>query len=261
MLFIMLTYIILFIQYLDLEEEFEKWKLQMEEEISQKDKEIKDLHEKIKCLERPIMTDVSIQVTDEFIFPFLLTQSNYVPNDSFSVKPSSESVSKLTQCSDNIRNLSEEFKYNGILESSTLSNDFIPRLKKDDIDSGNCNLQMQYSMKVNDVFKVETPELQWKIVGNNGKILKEENVHNAEYDFVQNTLKLKASNCQCMRSDTQVDCININILQNLNMKLQAQERKRHQLQECFKQQQYHIEHVLQRELFYNFIKIIICKYI
>ncbi|XP_031366511.1 blastoderm-specific protein 25D [Apis dorsata] len=231
-------------QYLDLEEEFEKWKLQMEEEISQKDKEIKDLHEKIKCLKRPIMTDVSIQVTDEFIFPFLLTQSNYVPDDSFiHVKPSSESVSKLTQCNDNIRNLSEEFKYNGILESSTLSNDFIPRLKKDDIDSGNCDLQMQYSMKVNDVFKAETPE--WKIVGNNGKILKEENVHNTEYDFVQNTLKLKTSNCQCMRNDTQVDCININILQNLNMKLQVQERKRHQLQECFKQQQYHIEHVLQ----------------
>lgn len=230
----------------------------MEEEISQKDKEIKDLHEKIKCLKRPIMTDVSIQVTDEFIFPFLLTQSNYVPDDSFiHVKPSSESVSKLTQCNDNIRNLSEEFKYNGILESSTLSNDFIPRLKKDDIDSGNCDLQMQYSMKVNDVFKAETPE--WKIVGNNGKILKEENVHNTEYDFVQNTLKLKTSNCQCMRNDTQVDCININILQNLNMKLQVQERKRHQLQECFKQQQYHIEHVLQRELFYNFIKIIIHK--
>ncbi|OAD55892.1 Blastoderm-specific protein 25D [Eufriesea mexicana] len=207
-------------QYLDLEEEFEKWKVQMEEELSQKDKEIQDFHEKIKSLERPIMTDMSIQVTDDFIFPPLLTRSNYVSNDLFNVQTSSDSVSKLAQCNDNIRNLSEEFKFNRILESSIISNDFISPLTKDDIDSSNCD---QYSMK-------------------------KESIHSAEYDYVQNTLKLqhlKAPTCQCMRNDSQVGCININILQNLSTKLQIQERKKHQLQEWFKQQQYHTEHVLQ----------------
>ncbi|XP_003393251.2 blastoderm-specific protein 25D isoform X1 [Bombus terrestris] len=207
-------------QYLDLEEEFEKWKAQMEEEISQKDKEIKNLHEKIKSLERPIMTDMSVQVTDELIFPSLYTRSNYVPNDSFNIQPSSDSVLKLAQCIDNIHNLPEEYKFNKILESSTSSNDFTPRLSKDDLDGDNCNLHQIY------------PHYH----------------HNAEYYFLQNTSKLqnlKAPNCQCMRNDAQVACININILQNLSMKLQAQERKKSQLQECLKKQQYHTERVLQ----------------
>lgn len=213
-----------FIQYLDLEEEFEKWKAQMEEEISQKDKEIKNLHEKIKSLERPIMTDMSVQVTDELIFPSLFTRSNYVPNDSFNIQPSNDSVLKLAQCIDNIHNLPEEYKFNKILESSTSSNDFTPRLSKDDLDDDNCNLHQIY------------PHYH----------------HNAEYYFLQNTSKLqnlKAPNCQCMRNDAQVACININILQNLSMKLQAQERKKNQLQECLKKQQYHTERVLQRKSF------------
>lgn len=225
----------------------------MQEEMSQKNKEIQDFHEKIKSLERPIMTDMSIQVTDDFIFPPLLTRSNYVPNDSLNVQPPSDSVSKLAQCSDNIRNLSEEFKFNRTLESSIISNDFISPLTKDDIDSGNCD---QYSMKsVNNPYKIEKPDLQWKTIDDNGKIAKAESIHSAEYDYVQNTLKLqhlKAPNCQCMRNDAQVGCININILQNLSTKLQIQERKKHQLQEWFKQQQYHTEHVLQREMFLQF---------
>lgn len=209
-------------QYLDLEEEFEKWKRQMEEEISQKDKEIKDLYEKTKSLERPMMIDISIQVTDEFIFPSLLTRSHYVHNDSFNSQQASESVSKLVQCTDNIRNLPEEFKFNRILESTTSSNDFSPRLSKDDINDDNCDLHQIYTHYH----------------------------HNAEYYFVygQNTLKLqnlRVPNCQCMRNDAQVICINVNVLHNLSMKLQAQERKKQQLQECFKQQQYHTERILQ----------------
>lgn len=198
----------------------------MEGEIFQKDKEITDLHEKIKSLERPMMTDISIQVTDEFIFPSLLTRSNYVPNDSFNCQQANESVSKLAQCTDNIHNLPEEFKFNRILESTTSSNDFSPRLSKDDINGDNCDLHQIYAHYQ----------------------------HNAECYFVyeQNTLKLqnlRVPNCQCMRNDAQVICININVLQNLSMKLQAQERKKQQLQECFKQQQYHTERVLQRKSF------------
>ncbi|XP_017797195.1 PREDICTED: blastoderm-specific protein 25D [Habropoda laboriosa] len=207
-------------QYLDLEEEFEKWKAQMEEEISQKDTEIKDLREKIKSLERPITADISVQVTDDFIFSSLLARSNYVPNDSFNIQPSSESVSKLAPYNDNIHKVPEEFKFNRILESSNVSNDFTPRLTKDHTDSSNCDPHQIHA----------------------------QHFHNLEYDLVQNTFKLKnlkSPNCQCVRNDAQLCCINVNILQNLSMKLQAQGRKNHQLQECFKQQQYHTERVLQ----------------
>ncbi|XP_076178154.1 blastoderm-specific gene 25D isoform X2 [Ptiloglossa arizonensis] len=239
-------------QYLDLEEEFEKWKAQVEEDISQKNKEIKNLHETVKSLERPKMTDMSVQVTDEFIFSPLLMRSNYVPNNSFNVQPSSESASMFTQYNDNIHKLPEEFKFNRILESSALSSDFIPRVTKENMDITKCNphqLHTQYSIKdVNNTCKIETPGSHWKAVGEN--FIKEESVHDTEYNLVQDTIKLqnlKTANCQCMQNSAQqqVCCVNVNIIQNLSMKLQAQERKKHQLQECFKQQQYQIECVLQ----------------
>ncbi|XP_034196043.2 blastoderm-specific gene 25D [Osmia lignaria lignaria] len=239
-------------QYLDLEEEFEKWKGQMEEEITQKDKEIKNLHEKLKSFERPIMVDISVQVTDEFTFSSLLARSNYVPSDSFNIQSYNELSSKLAQCNDNIHKLPDEFKYNRILESSNLSNDFIPRLTKEEVDVSNCDpyeMHTQYSVKSKSgTCKMEKPELQWELTEVDGKLYKEENIPDTEYDVIQNTLKLRnlnVSNCQCMRNDAQMCCVNVSILRNLNAKLQTQERKKHQLQECFKQQQYHIEHVLQ----------------
>lgn len=239
-------------QYLDLEEEFEKWKCQMEEEVSQKDKEIQSLHEKVKSLERPIMVDISVQVTNEFTFSSLLPRSNYVPNDSFNIRPYNESSSKLTQCTDNIHKLPEEFKCNRILESSNLSNDFSPRLTKEDMDVSNCDpykMHTQYSVKsINAPYKIEKPEPQWKLTDVDGKLVKEENISDTEYDIMQNTLKLqnsKVPNCQCMKNDTQMCCVNVNIFRNLSMKLQAEVRKKHQLQEGLKKQQYHTEHVLQ----------------
>lgn len=248
--------IILFMQYLDLEEEFEKWKGQMEEEITQKDKEIKNLHEKLKSFERPIMVDISVQVTDEFTFSSLLARSNYVPSDSFNIQPYNELSSKLAQCTDNIHKLPDEFKCNRIPESSNLSNDFIPRLTKDEMDVSNCDpykMHTQYSVKSKgSTCKMEKPELQWELTEVDGKLYKEENIPDTEYDVIQNTLKLRnlnVSNCQCMRNDAQMCCVNVSILRNLNAKLQAQERKKQQLQECFKQQQYHIEHVLQCKYF------------
>ncbi|XP_043263150.1 blastoderm-specific protein 25D [Colletes gigas] len=241
-------------QYLDLDEEFEKWKTQVEEEISQKDKEIKCLHETVKSLERPTMTDISVQVTDEFLFSPLLIRSNYVPNNSFNVQPSSESTSMFTQCNDNIRKLPEEFKYNRMLESSALSNDFNPCVTKENLGINNCNLHQmhtQYSVRdVNSTCKFEKPESHWKTTEVCGNFAKDESIHDKEYDLMQNSLKsqaLRAANCQCIQSNAQkqVCCVNLNILHNLSTKLQTQERKKHQLQECFKQQQYQVECVLQ----------------
>ncbi|XP_076669633.1 blastoderm-specific gene 25D isoform X1 [Andrena cerasifolii] len=241
-------------QYFDLEEEFEKWRAQMEEEISQKDKEVVELQERMKSLERPTLSDAYVQVGDKSTFAPLLMQSHYVPNNSFNAQPSSESASKLAQCSDNICKLPEEFKFNRILESSSLPSDFIPRVAKESInisDFTSHQLHMPYSMKdVNSTCKVEKPGPQWKTTEVGGKFTKDETTHPTEYDLMQNTLKLqnlKAANFQCLQNDaqSQMCCVNINMLRNLSMKVQAQERKKHQLQECFKQQQYQIENVLQ----------------
>lgn len=244
-----------FIQYLDLEEEFEKWRAQMEEEISQKDKEVLELQERMKSLERPTMSDAYVQVGDKSTFAPLSMQSHYVPNNSFNVQPSSESASKLAQCSDNICKLPEEFKFNRILESSSLPSDFIPRVAKESINISDFTprqLHMPYSMKdVNSTCKVEKPGPQWKTTEVGGKFTKDETIRPTEYDLMQNTLKLQ--NFQYLQNDaqSQMCCVNINMLRNLSMKVQAQERKKHQLQECFKQQQYQIENVLQRKVLYN----------
>ncbi|XP_076245387.1 blastoderm-specific gene 25D [Calliopsis andreniformis] len=242
-------------QYLDLEEEFEKWRVQMEEEIAQKDKEVQELQEKVKASERPSMTDVSVQVTDESISSPLPMQTNYVPNNFFDVQPSNESTSKLAQFTDNISKLPEEYKFSRILESSNLGNEFIPRVTKENIGISNFapyQMNISYPMKdVNSTCKLEKSEPQWKAAEVGGKFTKVENVHTADYDAMQNcTLKLqnlKPVTCQCARNNaqSQVCCVDVNILQSLRMKLQAQERKKHQLQECFKQQQYKIEQVLQ----------------
>ncbi|XP_017888510.1 uncharacterized protein LOC108629986 [Ceratina calcarata] len=239
-------------QYLDLEEEFEKCKLEMREEICQKDKEIKDLEDKIKKLERPLTSDSCVQVTDEFNFSSLLTQSNM--DNSINCQPSSESVSKLTQCNDSIRKLPQEYKFDRILESSNMSDGLMPRLTADDVDSRKCDIcemHAQHSEKNVNNDNTGKVEPQWNTTDINGKLMHEKSIHNGDYDFVQNTFKLqnlRAINCQCVRNDAQVCCININILHHLNMKLQAQERKKQELQKLFKQQRYHTEHVLQHIL-------------
>ncbi|XP_031844031.1 blastoderm-specific gene 25D [Nomia melanderi] len=240
-------------QYLDLVEEFEKWKAQAEKEKFQKDKEIDELRE-LKSLERPQMTDISVQVTDDLISFSPLIQSSYVPNNLFNIQPSTEFTSKFTQCNDNISKLSEEFKFNRTLESSGLASDFIPRVKKEHVGLTDCNSRqtsIEYSIAdLNSTCKIEKPASQWKMTDANGKFPKEECMRNIEYDLMQDSCKLqnlKATNSQCVRNDVQPQlcCVNVNVLQSLSMKLQAQEYKKHQLQECFKQQKYQIERVLQ----------------
>ncbi|XP_078041591.1 blastoderm-specific gene 25D [Augochlora pura] len=234
-------------QYLDLVEEFEKWKVQIEEEKSQRDKEIDELRE-LKSLKRSTMIDTSVQVSDDLV-PFSpLMQSNYVPNNSFNIQPSTEFTSKFTQCSDNISKLPEEFKFNRILDSSALASNFIPRVRKEHIGLSDCNSHQrhtEYSMAgLNSACKIEKSKSQY------GKLSKEDCMRNVEYDFMSDPFKsqtLRASNSQCIKPDTQsqVCCVNINVLQSLTMKLQAQEHKKLQWQECFKQQKYQIERVLQ----------------
>lgn len=230
----------------------------MEEKISEKDKTVKDLQEKVKRLERPSTTDISVQVTEESISLPSVIQSNYVPNNSFDVQPSSECSSKLAQCTDNISKLPEEYKFGRILESSSLTSDFIPRVAKESIGINDFiphQMHVSYPMKdVNSMYKLENPGPQWKTTEIGGKLTKGENIHSAEYGVMQNMLRfqnLQAVNCQYVRKDTQPQmcCVNVNILQNLNMKLQALEREKHRLQECFKQQRYKIEQLLQSKHF------------
>ncbi|XP_076645426.1 blastoderm-specific gene 25D [Halictus rubicundus] len=235
-------------QYLDLVEEFEKWKADMEDEKSQKDKEIDELRE-MKSVERPVMTDISIQVTGDLISFSPLMQSNYVPNNLFNIQPSTEFTSKFTQCSDNISKLPEEFKFNRILESSALASDFIPRVKKEQFGLSDCNprqMHTDYSVAgLRSTCKIEKPGPQWKVADVGERLSRE------EYNFMSDPFKSQnfkvATTSQCMRTDAQpqVCSVSLNVLQSLSMKLQAQEHKKLQLQERFKQQKYHIERILQ----------------
>ncbi|XP_076382040.1 blastoderm-specific gene 25D [Megalopta genalis] len=250
-------------QYLDLVEEFEKWKAQTEEEKSQRDKEIDELRE-LKSLARSTMIDISVQVSDDLV-PFSpLMQSNYVPNNSFNIQPSTEFTSKFTQCSDNISKLPEEFKFNRILDSSALACNFSPRMKKEHIDLSDCNshqIHTEYSVTgLNSACKIEKPRLQY------GKLSKEDCMCNVEYDIMSDPIKsqtFKAANSQCIKPDaqSQVCCVNINVLQSLTMKLQAQEHKKLQWQECFKQQKYQIERVLQHIISQHQLEVMQLQYL
>jgi len=80
--------------------------------------------------------------------------------------------------------------------------------------------------------------------------MKEKDKCNSEFKLIYNVMKDTNS---CAHSDVQqhIDCIDLNIVQDLKIKLYAQERKKRQLQRYIKQQRQYIEKLLQRKYSLN----------
>jgi len=77
---------------------------------------------------------------------------------------------------------------------------------------------------------------------------KEEDKCDSEFKLIHNAMKETSCTCSENNVQQQVDCIDLNIFQNLKMKLYAQERKKRHLQRYIKQQRQYIERLLQRKL-------------
>ncbi|KAK2576480.1 hypothetical protein KPH14_005810 [Odynerus spinipes] len=253
-------------QYLDLEEEFEQWKMQAEKDITKRDKEIKDLLEKVKSMERPEKSDISTQVSDESVFQRSCTFCNNISMDAFNVPSYIQLQPKTPQYYENTSSITEDFKGDHILENSVPSNHFMSQVIKEETCVGNYNLdQLQRTKEdTNSVNKCEKLEPEEKVLNSSSEnasiekdgkrrkfkysILKKEN-ESLMQDLIKSQT-LKSLHCHCLQdtAQQQVCNIDINVLENLNMKLQMQERKKRQLEEYFRQRQHHIEQVLHQTL-------------
>ncbi|XP_047356488.1 uncharacterized protein LOC124951724 [Vespa velutina] len=255
-------------QYLDLEEEFEQWKVQTEKDILEKDKEIKSLFEKLKYLERPEKIDISIQVSDESIFQRSCTFCNHIPMDSFNVESYMQLQPRSPQYDGNTSKITENFKGDHIFENSMPSNHFMSQVIEEESCVENCHLNQLPCINkadTNNVYKCEKSESGEKKTNNISECTtfteKEDKKSKFKHSMsrkennllIQELIKsqtLNSLHCQGLQdiAQQQVCNIDINILENLNMKLQIQERKKRQLEEYFIQRQHHIEQVLHQTL-------------
>lgn len=226
------------LQYIDLEEEFEKWKIKSENDISQKNMEIGDLHEKLKSIEQPVTNDSWVQVPDEMPLP---TLSNCKSSSASSIPSMNELIANIDLCDTNDR----AYRASEFL----LSNDS-NKLPKQQVQTNNHHPYDECSKRrIRNVYKEQNIQIDKKDAYIRVEKAKEKN--KCEFTLMQDMLmqNLKKIGCHCSaRNDAQqrVCCVETSVLQNLNMKLYAQERKKRQLQYYLKRQQQHVEKMFQR---------------
>lgn len=240
-------------QYLDLEEEYEQWKIQAEKDIVERDEEIKELHEKINCMKGPEKSDVSTQILDESVLQRSCTFCNNISIDAFNV--ASHMQPKTLRYDENTSNITEAFKEDHVLENSVPFNHLSSQVI-------NSNQLQCFKQNKSNVIKCEKFELEEKISNNSSEhtsIEKDRKKRTLKYgasikdNLLTQDIKphaLKSLHNQCLQdtAQQQICNIDINVLENLNFKLQSQERKNRQLEEYCRQLQHHIEQVLHQTL-------------
>ncbi|CAL1679415.1 unnamed protein product [Lasius platythorax] len=231
-------------QYIALEEEFEKWRIKTENDISQKNLEIGELREKLRLAEQPITNDSYVQVPDEMFLPTMSDSSHYKSSSTSSIPSTNEPFMDLCGTINQTHHTSSmEF---------LLSNDSNRLLKQE----GHVDDNDLYSTKCCEMKEIKTMNKHHKIGEihqNNSHIssktmigMKEEDKCDSEFKFTHDVIK--EINCPCTQNNAQqhVGCVNLSILQDLKMKLYTQERKKRHLQHYVKQQRQSIEKLLQR---------------
>lgn len=230
-------------QYIDLEEEFEKWKIKTENNISQKSLEIRDLREKLRLVEQPITNDSYVQVPDEISLATFSDSSHCKSSSMSSILSTNEIFVNMDLCGTNNQpcHTSVEFP---------LSNNLNRLLKQGDhIDGHN----LYYTHTECPVKVIKGISRDPKLYHNSSHItdkttlaMKEDDKCESEFKLIRDVLKESSCTCSQNNVQQQVDCVDLNIFQNLKMKLYAQERKKRHLQRYIKQQRQYIEKLLQR---------------
>lgn len=246
-------FISLMSQYIDLEEEFEKWKIKTENDISQKNLEIGDLREKLRLIEQPITNDSYVQVPDEISLATLSDSSHCKSSSMSSILSTNEIFANtdLYGANNQACHTSAEFP---------LSNKLLKQ--EDHIDGHNLyNTHTECPIKV-----TKGTNKDQKIYHNSPHIadksmlaMKEEDKCDSEFKLIHNVMKETSCTCSENNVQQQGDCSDLNIFQNLKMKLYAQERKKRHLQRYIKQQRQYIERLLQRKFFFFFSYFITIK--
>lgn len=231
-------------QYIDLEEEFEKWKIKTEHDISQKNLQIGDLREKLRLIEQPITNDSYVQVPDEISLTTFSDSSHCKSSSMSSILSTNEIFVTMDLCGTNNQTCHTSAEFPLFNDNRLLKQD-------DHIDDHNLyNMHTECPMKI-----IKDINKDQKIYHNNPHIgaktilaMKEEDKCDSEFKSIH---VMKETSCMCSQNNAQqqVSCVDLNILQNLKMKLYTQERKKRHLQRYIKQQRQYIEKLLQRKPF------------
>lgn len=235
------------LQYIDLEEEFEKWKIKAENDISQKNVEIGDLRDKLRLAEQLVTNDSWVQVPDEISLRTLSNLSHCKSSSASSIPSMNEPVENLDlQTSDTTNQTYFTSEHPSLNDSNRL-------IKQEDQTDG-CNLNItrdECSTKEMKGTRKDKKNQMHQKGSHVGTKVKEMDKRDPDFTWMQDVLmqSLNRVGCRCVQNNTQqrMCCIDPGVLQNLNMKLYAQERKKRQLQHYFKRQQQQIEKVLQRK--------------
>lgn len=184
--------------------------------------------------------------------------------DSFNVAWRMQLQPKTPRYDENTSNITEDFKGDHTLENSVPFNHFASQVIKEENNIENYNLDQLQCIKedTNNVIKYEKLELEEKILNNSSEhtcIEKDRKKRTLKYDTSKkdNSLMqdikshaLKSLHNQCIQdtAQQQVCNIDISVLENMNLKLQSQERKNRQLEEYCRQLHHHVEQVLHQTL-------------
>lgn len=229
-------------QYIELEEEFEKWKIKTENDISQKNLEIGNLRKKLKLMEQPVTSDSYVQVPDEISFLPIFSDSSCCKSSSISsIVSTNEIFANMNTFGTNDQTCyTSEFP---------LSNNFNGLKQNNHIDDRNlyntdhieCPIKIIKGMNQDQKVYYDNSHGAAKTI----LAMKEKNKEDeTEFKSVRDVMKGNA----CSRNSNQRQ-MDLNIFQNLKVKLYAQERKKRHLQRYIKQQRQYIDKLLQRKSF------------
>lgn len=210
------------------------------------------MREKLKLADQLATNDSWVQVPDEISLRTLSNLSHCKSSSASSIPSINEPVENLVdlQTSD----VNNQTLYYTL--EHTLSNDSNRLIKQDQTDGYNLNITRdECSTKEMKTTHKNKRSQMYQEGSHVGTKVKEGDKHDSDFTWMQDVLmqSLNGVSCHCVQNNTQrMCCIDPNVLQNLNMKLYAQERKKRQLQHYFKRQQQQVEKVLQRKPLYTF---------
>ncbi|XP_012218489.1 ninein homolog [Linepithema humile] len=230
-------------QYVDLEDEFEKWKIKTENDISQKNLEIGDLREKLKLTEQPVTNDSYVQVPDELSLPMLSDSSRCKSSSTSSIPSINDLFANIDLCTNN-----QTYR---TLADFPLSSDHSRPLKQEVQIDGHNLYKTHVECPVKGIRGMNKDQ-KAQIYQNNPHIgaktmltVKEEDRCDGEFKLMHD---VKETSYPCTQNNAQqhVSCVHMSVLQELKIKLYEQERKKRHLQRYIKQKRHYIEKLLQR---------------
>lgn len=214
--------------------------------------EIGNLREKLRLAEQLVTNDTWVQVPDEISLCTLSNLSHCKSSSASSIPSMNEPVENLDLQTSDANNQTY------FTSEHPSSNDSGRLIKQEDqTDSYNVNSTREecVTKEVRSTRKDKRNQFYQKS-SHVGTKVKEGDKRDPDLTWMQDVLmqNLNGISCHCAQNNMQqrICCIDSGVLQNLNMKLYAQERKKRQLQHYFKRQQQQVEKVLQRKFFRTF---------